>query len=190
MTTKPRAPRKPRATADSAKKAVEKAKRTRGNRAETVGEAILSGHPTVSDGARHEPPREVLEELTFEQALKESGQVLSDLIPDDANDKGVHGDHDGKPRSAAAQHWLKYRQKYQSVKVEGDKKAHTNCGDKVAEILLNMSLVQIYEEVARRLGTTVPELQDKYAKLNPGMQRMNLGNRLRAILKKEAAQAK
>jgi len=65
-------------------------------------------------------------------------------------------------------------------------------GDKAAKALRGMSLEQVYREVARAVkddleAATIDEaqaiLQKKYGKLNPGMQRMNLGNRYRAALR-------
>lgn len=57
-----------------------------------------------------------------------------------------------------------------------------NCGDMVAERLDGKTLDVVYEIVAKALKVDVKELQRKYAKLNYGMQRMALGNRLRRSL--------
>lgn len=62
-------------------------------------------------------------------------------------------------------------------------------GDKVASTLRDLTLDEVYKEVAkatREEGVTIADqeatLRKRYGKLNAGMQRMNLGNRLRAVL--------
>lgn len=52
-------------------------------------------------------------------------------------------------------------------------------GDDVAVQLRGMDLDDVYSTVAKALGCTEKELRERYQHLNPGMQRMNLGNRLR-----------
>lgn len=67
-----------------------------------------------------------------------------------------------------------------------------DCADETAANLRGMPLNEVYGHVAEKLGETVKSLQAKYEHLNPGMQRMNLGNRLRGALAaaaKEAAKA-
>lgn len=64
-------------------------------------------------------------------------------------------------------------------------------GDKLADRLRSKTLPEVYEEAVKVLNTaledgekplTVQALKLKYGKLNLGMQRMNLGNRMRAAL--------
>jgi hypothetical protein len=61
-------------------------------------------------------------------------------------------------------------------------------GDAVAAKLRGMELDALYAFAAKTLDETQTGLKARYAKLNPGMQRMNLGNRLRAILMAPAAE--
>lgn len=56
-------------------------------------------------------------------------------------------------------------------------------GDNVAEQLVGLNIEQVYDHVSRVMEVDINELKDKYAHLNVGMQRMNLGNRLRAYYK-------
>lgn len=59
-------------------------------------------------------------------------------------------------------------------------------GDPVAVALRACeSLDEVYEAGAEALGETVATLKGKYGHLNPGQQRMNIGNRMRAKWKKE-----
>lgn len=53
-------------------------------------------------------------------------------------------------------------------------------GDALARKLRGAALEDVYAEAAKVLGESVSALQAKYKHLNPGMQRMNLGNRMRA----------
>lgn len=59
-------------------------------------------------------------------------------------------------------------------------------GDNVAEKLRGMELGEVYEFAAKKLGESVQALKKKYSGLNAGMQRMNLGNRLRKVLNASA----
>ena len=59
-------------------------------------------------------------------------------------------------------------------------------GDAIAQELRGMALEDVYDLVARKSGETERMLKAKYGKLNPGMQRMNLGNRLRKLVRDKA----
>ena len=63
--------------------------------------------------------------------------------------------------------------------------------DATAEKLRGLPLDEVYAMAAEACEVTVASLKAKYAELNPGMQRMNLGNRIRgAASAKEQAKAK
>ncbi len=64
-----------------------------------------------------------------------------------------------------------------------------DCNDEVGQKLRGKGLDDAYAEAAKALGVTVKELQKMYGHLNPGMQRMCLGNRLRGQASKAAAEA-
>lgn len=53
-------------------------------------------------------------------------------------------------------------------------------GDKTAKELRGKTLEQVYARASQVLKESVPALKSKYKHLNDGMQRMNLGNRIRA----------
>jgi len=64
--------------------------------------------------------------------------------------------------------------------------------DEIAQSLRGLPLEQVYQLAAETTGISVEELQDKYAGLNTGMQRMNLGNRIRGaegVVEREAKAA-
>lgn len=61
-------------------------------------------------------------------------------------------------------------------------------GDAVALMLRGADLDTVYKIGAKELGVSEQELRTKYAHLNPGQQRMNVGNRVRAAIRKREAQ--
>jgi hypothetical protein len=75
-------------------------------------------------------------------------------------------------------------EKYASQYVVRDDKTPSgrkvvDCDDSVARHLKGMPLEDIYRFAAKASDTTITALKAQYAKLNAGMQRMNLGNRIR-----------
>lgn len=60
-------------------------------------------------------------------------------------------------------------------------------GDDLAAKLRGKTLDEVYAYAAKTLKVDEKTLRAQYKKLNPGMQRMNLGNRLRKALKPKAA---
>jgi colicin import membrane protein len=64
----------------------------------------------------------------------------------------------------------------------GAKSLHN--GDSVAATLNGATLDETYKLAGVALNETVKELKGKYGHLNDGMQRMNLGNRLRGAVAK------
>lgn len=73
---------------------------------------------------------------------------------------------------------------YKKVKAPGGGVSYTK-GDAVANKLEGKSLDEVYKIAAAALKVPESELRAKYKKLNPGMQRMSLGNRMRGGPKKE-----
>jgi hypothetical protein len=67
------------------------------------------------------------------------------------------------------------------------KEGLTDIGDVVAEKLRNKTLDEAYAIAAEFVKIPENELRAKYVKLNPGQQRMNLGNRMRGWLKKHGS---
>lgn len=52
-------------------------------------------------------------------------------------------------------------------------------GDQIAKDLRGMELGDVYSRASKVLKEPVKALRERYKHLNPGMQRMNLGNRIR-----------
>jgi len=76
---------------------------------------------------------------------------------------------------------------YVAVKSAGGNSSLDN-GDTLAKKLRGMDVEAVYKEAAKVLGRDeVAALRKRYAKLNVGMQRMNMGNRMRAALRTDKA---
>lgn len=70
-------------------------------------------------------------------------------------------------------------------KVEAPKvKRQPHNGDEVGRMLEGATLAEVYLKASHLLRVTEAELLVKYGHLNPGQQRMNLGNRMRGYLRK------
>ena len=72
------------------------------------------------------------------------------------------------------------------VYLRGDKKSYDN-GDEIAQFLRTRALIDVYVSAACLLREDVVLLHRRYAHLNPGQQRMNLGNRIRGAARKAIA---
>lgn len=84
----------------------------------------------------------------------------------------------------------KYLPKYERTLLhrEGEIIRSLDNGDPIAVMLRGVeTLEEMYETVAAKIGVAEDELKAKYGHLNTGMQRMNLGNRLRTFIRKSAA---
>lgn len=76
--------------------------------------------------------------------------------------------------------------RYEKVKTAAGGVSYNN-GDEVANLLQGKELDAVYKTVAAKTKVEESELRKKYKHLNAGMQRMNLGNRLRKVLIPKAA---
>lgn len=75
---------------------------------------------------------------------------------------------------------------YTKVKNAAGHTSYDN-GDDTAEALRGLTLDAVFERAAKALKTDVKALKKQYGHLNPGMQRMSLGNRLRKVSREKAA---
>lgn len=74
---------------------------------------------------------------------------------------------------------------YERVKLENGRVSFDN-GDETAQKLRAKSLEEVYDMAAKAADVSVRSLKEKYKNLNPGMQRMALGNRIRAAARAKA----
>lgn len=77
---------------------------------------------------------------------------------------------------------------YTAELADGTKKRSIDKGDAVAIALRALTLDAVYARASVATGLSQVGLRDRFAHLNPGMQRMNLGNMIRKAMK-EAANA-
>lgn len=75
--------------------------------------------------------------------------------------------------------YLPQYETYSAVRKDGTKIRSIDKGDAIAKMLRGQELVKTYADVAAATGLSVIELRERFCHLNPGMQRMNLGNMLR-----------
>lgn len=75
---------------------------------------------------------------------------------------------------------------YEKVKNASGHTSYDN-GDNVATQLRGKTLDEVYAIASKKLKEDEKGLRTKYKNLNPGMQRMSLGNRLRKVLNAKAA---
>jgi hypothetical protein len=82
--------------------------------------------------------------------------------------------------------YLPQYEKYKAV-VNGAVRRSIDKGDALAVQLRGMELADVYRTAAELVGHSVADLKSRFEHLNPGMQRMSLGNMVRKV-QKEAAQ--
>jgi len=82
--------------------------------------------------------------------------------------------------------YLPQYEAYKALTTEGATKRSIDKGDTVAIALRPLTLITVYATVSNATGTSIPDLMDRFSHLNPGMQRMNLGNMLRRSLRQAA----
>lgn len=75
---------------------------------------------------------------------------------------------------------------YTTELADGSKKRSIDKGDDVAVALRRLTLDGVYAQASKATGISQVGLRDRFAHLNPGMQRMNLGNMIRKALKETA----
>lgn len=85
--------------------------------------------------------------------------------------------------------YLPQYEAYKALTTEGATKRSIDKGDAVALQLRPLVLMSVYATVSNATGTSIADLLERFSHLNPGMQRMNLGNMLRRALREAAANA-
>jgi hypothetical protein len=81
--------------------------------------------------------------------------------------------------------YLQFYQSYTTTLADGTKKRSIDKGDDVALRMRALDLDGVYEYAAEVTGASLGHLRDRFAHLNPGMQRMSLGNMVRKHFKEE-----
>lgn len=126
-----------------------------------VRNGALSGHTTLSD------------------TVAEMAMAKAAAKPALAPEAVLEGRKNGVVFSGYLPQYVAYR----TVLADGTKKRSIDKGDHVAVALRQATLESVYRTVATATGTPVADLRERFAHLNPGMQRMNLGNMMRRALR-------
>jgi hypothetical protein len=79
--------------------------------------------------------------------------------------------------------YLQFYQKTMRVGVNGTNVRSIDNGDSVAQKMRTLTFDEIYKWAAQVLGQSERSLRERFAHLNAGMQRMNLGNMVRRFYK-------
>lgn len=83
--------------------------------------------------------------------------------------------------------YLQFYQGYTTTRKDGTKVRSMDKGDSVAQSLRGLSIEDVYKQAAKITHIGVLDLQSRFGHLNPGMQRMNLGNMIRKAMREEVA---
>jgi hypothetical protein len=82
--------------------------------------------------------------------------------------------------------YLQFYQSYTATLADGSKKRSIDKGDEVAVQMRALTLNGVYAYASSVTQTPVNILCDRFGHLNPGMQRMSLGNMVRKHIKMES----
>jgi len=94
--------------------------------------------------------------------------------------KAKDGEKTAKGPEALRQYAPGYVHDSEHKTAAGNPSVH--CGDEVAKKLLGKSLDECYKIAAKVVEESEADLRKKYGHLNLGMQRMNLGNKMRGVI--------
>lgn len=118
-------------------------------------------------------------EKEFKEALAEQKQP-EQVAKTRAAIEEEDTDEDPKTKSIVPKD---YKGRYTKVK-SAKGRASQICGDGVSTMLAGKELEEVYEIVAEEMGLGIDDLYARYDHLNPGSQRMAIGNRLRGHYRK------
>ena len=135
----------------------------------TRGEYELALHNAAREAETSGNPEDVIDTLPEKP---ESAPMMGDDDVDGLDEE----EHES--RSIVPKH---YKDEY--VKVKVGKHYTQDSGDELAIMLRGKSLDETYEFAAQALDVVLADLYAKYEHLNPGQQRMVLGNRIRRAMK-------
>lgn len=83
--------------------------------------------------------------------------------------------------------YLQFYQGYTTTRKDGTKVRSMDKGDSVAQSLRGLSMDEVYKQAAKITHIGVADLTSRFAHLNPGMQRMALGNMIRRVLREQTS---
>jgi hypothetical protein len=128
-------------------------------------------------------------ELTGHTEITKATPVTAELVIEKARTSArVKMDINERKNGKVDPLYLPQYEAYTAVRKDGTKIRSIDKGDAIAVMLRGQPLETTYKDAAAATGIAIVSLKDRFAHLNPGMQRMNLGNMIRRAMK-EAANA-
>jgi hypothetical protein len=123
-------------------------------------------------------------ELTGHTEITKATPVTAELVIEKAKASArVKMDINERKNGKVDPLYLPQYTAYTTELADGSKKRSIDKGDDVALALRKLTLDAVYSTAASSTGISQAGLRDRFAHLNPGMQRMNLGNMIRKALK-------
>ena len=123
-------------------------------------------------------------ELTGHTTITKATPVTAELVIEKAKASArVKMDINERKNGKVDPLYLPQYTAYTTELADGTKKRSIDKGDDVALTLRKLTLDAVYSTAASATGISQVGLRDRFAHLNPGMQRMNLGNMIRKALK-------
>jgi hypothetical protein len=117
-----------------------------------------------------------------QEGKKLRGKQITGVVEPEIEEEFEPEDELDDEEETISQKMRRYRATYEDTKTADGKPSKHN-GDEVARLLAGKDLPAVYAITSKKLKVPVAELEAKYAHLNPGMQRMNLGNGIRRMKK-------
>ena len=123
-------------------------------------------------------------ELTGHTEITKATPVTAELVIEKAKASArVKMDINERKNGKVDPLYLPQYTAYTTELADGTKKRSIDKGDAVAVGLRKLTLDAVYATASSATGISQAGLRDRFAHLNPGMQRMNLGNMIRKALK-------
>jgi hypothetical protein len=124
-------------------------------------------------------------ELTGHTEITKATPVTAELVIAKASAR-VKMDINERKNGKVDPLYLPQYEAYTAVRKDGTKIRSIDKGDAIAVMLRGQPLETTYKDAAAATGIAIASLKDRFAHLNPGMQRMNLGNMIRKAMKESA----
>jgi hypothetical protein len=140
----------------------------------TISESIkvrngaLSGHTTLTDTVAEMAKAAAEEPARGAQGLQDMAQAQ--VVTERKNGK-------------IDPLYLQFYTSYAVELADGTTRRSIDKGDALAVKLRGMELISVYAEVSNITGQSITDLRARFTHLNPGMQRMSLGNMARKFMK-------
>jgi|GEM_PF-6685215 len=136
----------------------------------------------VAREGAYKATRKEYEEAVEQFEETETAEIVENLgLKQDAEDE----DEDGATKTIIKKEYLEI---YAPVKSVNGHSSHI-CGDDVSRMLVGKTVEEVAEIVEEYTGWSGAAMLAQYAHLNPGQQRMCIGNRFRTWVKAQAAAA-